>query len=209
MRKEDLVSDILDLEWGMLSSVRNRDGRAACQEDPNTFRIIRSGGFMVWSEDTLESYLADLEEARNAGRNLMTEKYARMEELIEPLNPDALPLIDEIVDQECRWAEEFQRRHPDVKMGRPIRDSEAPPSAVSSETYSRAELETYSRRTLELYHRDSREIEARGQNRIEMAARNMSRTFFDAPEPKRSGDAESEPGRAGARTSRRDREGKG
>ncbi len=175
MKKEDLISAILDLEWKMLSSVRNRDGRASCQEDPHTFRIIRSGGFTVWSNDTLESYLSDLEEARDAGRNLMTEKYARMEGLIDPLNPDALPLITEIVSRECKWAEEFRQRYPHAKMGRPIYDSEAPPSVVSAETYSRGEFETYSMRTLELYHRDNQEIEARGQNRIEMAALNMSK----------------------------------
>lgn len=175
MKKEDLISAILDLEWEMFSAVRNRDGRAACQEDPDTFRIIRSGGFMVWSKDTLESYLADLGEARDAGRNLMTEKYARMEGLIGSLNPDAIPLITEIVNTECRWAEEFRQRYPQARMGRPIYDSEAPSSVISAETYSRGELETYSMRTLELYHRDNREIEARGQNRIEMAALNMSR----------------------------------
>jgi hypothetical protein len=180
MNKEDLITEILDLEWEMFSNVTNRGGRASCQEDPDTFRIIRSGGFTVWSEDTLESYRTDLEEARDAGRNLMTEKYARMEGLIDPLNPDALPLIAEIVSRECEWAEEFRRRYPQARMARPIRDSEAPPSVVSAETYSRAELETYSMKTLELYQRDNREIEARGQNRIEMAALDMSKRFSEA-----------------------------
>jgi len=185
MSKERLISDILELEWEMFSGVQNRGGRAVCQENPQTFRIIRSSGFMVWSEDTLESYRADLEDARDAGRNLMTEKYARMEDLIDPLNPDALPLIAEIVSRECEWAEEFRRKYPQARMGRPIRDSEAPPSVVSAETYSRAELETYSMRTLELYQRDNREIEARGQNRIEMAAINMSKSLSEAPHAER------------------------
>jgi hypothetical protein len=185
MSKEDLISDILELEWEMFSNVTNRGGRAVCQENPQTFRIIRSGGFMVWSEDTLESYRADLEEARDAGRNLMTEKYARMEGLIDPLNPDALPLIAEIVSKECEWAEEFQRRYPQARMGRPIRDAEAPPSVVSAESYSRAELETYSTRTLELYQRDNQDLEARGQNRIEMAALNMSKRLSEAQDVRR------------------------
>ena len=123
MKKEDIIANILELEWEMFSSVTNRDGRASCQENPQTFRIIRSGGFMVWSEDTLQSYLADLEEARDADRNLMTEKYARMEGLIDPLNPDALALITEIVSRECTWAEEFRQRYPQAKMGRPSRAS--------------------------------------------------------------------------------------
>ncbi len=179
MKKEELISNILDLEWEMFSNVKNRGGRASCQENPHTFRIIRSGGFMVWSEDTLESYLADLEQARDAGRNLMTEKYARMEGLIDPVNPDALPLIDAIVRRECQWAEEFRQRYPQARMARPIYDSESPPSVVSAETYSRGELETYSTRTLELYQRDNQEMKARGLNRIEMAALNMSRIFSE------------------------------
>jgi hypothetical protein len=115
----------------------------------------------------------------------MTEKYARMEGLIDPLNPEALPLIAEIVSRECEWAEEFRRRYPQARMGRPIRDAEAPPSVVSAETYSRAELETYSTRTLELYQRDNRELEARGQNRIEMAALNMSKKLSEARDVER------------------------
>jgi hypothetical protein len=176
MKTENLISRIVDLEWEMLSGVENRDGKAPCQEDPQTFRIIRSGGFMVWSTDTLESYLADLEAARDAGRNLMTEKYARMEGLIGPINPDALALIEEIVTRECKWAEEFRQRYPHVRMGRPIYASEAPPSVVAAETYSRGELETYSMRTLGLYRRDNQELEAGGQNRIELAALHMSKS---------------------------------
>ena len=88
--------------------------------------------------------------------------------------------INEIVNKECEWAEEFRQRYPQARLARPIRDSEAPPSVVSAETYSRAELETYSTRTLELYQRDNQELEARGQNRIEMAALNMSKRASEA-----------------------------
>lgn len=178
-RKQELIGKIMDMEWEMFSSVQNRGGRASCQEDPDTFGIIRTSNFQTWSEGALESYLDDLEEARAAGRNLMTEKYARMEGIIPTLNPEVLPLIDQIVQRECRWVEELLEKYPDIKMARPIYSSQDTPFAVSSETYSRGELETYSKRTLELYHQDNLDMESQGLSRIEMSVRNMAKKFSE------------------------------
>ncbi len=119
---------------------------------------------MTWSEHVLESYVSDLETAHLAGRNLMTEKYARMEGIIDPLNPDVLPLIDKIVKRECKWLEDMKEKYPGMKMARPIYRYQDKPAVVSSETYSRGELETYSPKTLELYHKDNMTMEARGRN---------------------------------------------
>jgi hypothetical protein len=174
--KERLISQIMDIEWNMFTTVQNRGGRASCQEDPETFSIIRKSSFQTWSEATLVSYLSDLERARTLGRNPMTEKYARMEGLIPPLDPEALPLIDKIVRRECEWAEELLARHPGLRFARPIYSSQDTPSTVSSETYSRGELETYSKETLELYDQDNLRLEAQGLNRIEMVVGNLSRS---------------------------------
>jgi hypothetical protein len=176
-KKEDLISKIISIEWDMFSNVKNRGGKASCQEDPVTFRILRTSNFMTWSEPVLESYVSDLETANLAGRNLMTEKYARMEGIIAPLNPDGLPLIDKIVKRECKWLEDMQEKYPGMKMARPIYSSQDTPAVVSSETYLSGELETYSPKTLELYHKDNMEMEAKGMNRIEIAAGIMSKKF--------------------------------
>jgi hypothetical protein len=178
-RKQELISKIIAIEWGMFTTVENRGGRASCQDDPVSFEIIRTSSFATWAEGTLESYLADLEVAKNAGRNLMMEKYARMEGSLPPLNPEVLPLIDKIVERECKWVEELQEKYPDVKMARPIHSSEDTPFVVSSETYSRGEFETYSEKTLELYYQDNLEMESRGENRIEMATRLMAQRFSE------------------------------
>ena len=180
-RKDELISKIMEIEWEMFSTVRNRGGRASCQEDPNTFRIIRTSNFQTWSEATLESYLIDAEEAKAAGRNLMTEKYARMEGLIPPLNTDVFPLIEKIVQRECSWVEELLEKYPDVKLARPIYSWQDTPYMVSSETYSRGELETYSKRTLELYYQDNLDMESKGENRIEMSVRIMAKRFSNKP----------------------------
>ena len=172
-KKEELIEEILQIEWEMFTSVRARGRSALCQEDPDSFRIIRAANFMTWSDDTLTSYLDDVKTARSLGRNLMTEKYARMEGIIPPLNPAVLPIIDKIVEQECLWAEDFSRSNPGARLARPIYAREESPGVVSSETYSRAELETYSACTLEHYYSDVMGMSSRGENRIEHAVRYM------------------------------------
>jgi len=177
--KQNLISEVMEIEWAMFTSVRNRGGRASCQEDPVTFRIIRTSTFMTWSEKTLESYLEDLKRAKAEGRNLMTEKYARMEGMGGPLDPELARLIDEIVKQECNWAMELMAKYPDAKLARPIYSSQDTPFVASSETYSRGELATYSKTTLESYHQDVLDMKSKGLNRIEYAVALMSKKFSE------------------------------
>jgi len=178
-KKQNLISNIMEIEWAMFTSVRNRGGRASCQEDPDTFRIIRTSTFMTWSEATLESYLGDLNRAKESGRNLMTEKYARMEGLSGPLDAEVLERIDKIVKQECLWAQELMAKYPNAKMARPIYSSQDTPYVVSSETYSRGELATYSKETLELYLQDILEMKGKDLNRIELAIALMTKKFSE------------------------------
>ncbi len=167
--KEQIISKIMEIEWLMFTSVRNRGGRASCQEDPETFRLIRTSTFNTWSEATLESYLDDLTRAKEAGRNLMTEKYARMEGMGRPLDSEVNALIEKIVEYEIGWAEELTEKYPDAKLARPIYSSQDSHYIVSSETYSRGELATYSRKTLELYLNDIQDLISKDLNRIELA----------------------------------------
>ncbi|MFC1941204.1 DUF4125 family protein [Chloroflexota bacterium] len=126
---------------------------------------MRTSQGMSWSEAALESYLGDLEEAEKNGRNLLSEKYARMmeatspleyaniEHLLPPLDPEVPPLIDKIVGIVLEWEEELLPKYPFLlKRGRPIYSSQDSPHGVSLETYLRGELATYSKKTLELYY---------------------------------------------------------
>ncbi len=176
-RKEELISEIMEMEWDMFSSVNARGGSAPCQEDPDSFRIIRSANFLTWSETTLSSYLGDLKLAGVEGRNLMTEKYARMEGLIPPLNPEASQIIERIVRRECLWAEDYLKSTPGATLARPIYARDETPGITSSETYSRAELETYSARTLDFYYADVLGMSARGENRIAIAVGYMQALY--------------------------------
>ena len=80
MEHKTLVDAVVTAEWEMFSNVQNVGGKASCQMDPKTFRIMRSSQMDNWDDELLGSYLEDLLNARLEGRNLVTEKYARMME---------------------------------------------------------------------------------------------------------------------------------
>ncbi|MBC7247597.1 MAG: DUF4125 family protein [Actinobacteria bacterium] len=180
-RREELITQIIELEWEMFRAVPAEERSAVCQEDEETFRIVRIAGFLTWSDATLASYLLDLKMAKSAGRNLMTEKYALMQGLINPPNPEHDNIINRIVRKECEWAEEFLRNNPGATLVRPIHASEDASGVVSSETYSRCELQTYSSRTLDYYYSDTLNMAARRENRVALAVRYMQAMSGDPP----------------------------
>jgi len=93
--KGSVIESILDLELNMFLNVRS-EVPVNCRENPEAFRLHRRAQLSVWSEETLCSYHSDLVDAEQQGRNLMTLKYARMEDLIPPLSTN--PIIDAIVE---------------------------------------------------------------------------------------------------------------
>jgi hypothetical protein len=158
--RDKVIAEILDRELQMFLSVNARE-TASCQERPDDFRFYRGCMYSVWSLETLLSYRDDLERAGEEGRNLVELKYARMEDLIPPLNDNGL--IPKIVAIEIEWTRELARSYPHIhKRGRAIEDDTA--QSVSTKTYLQGELETYSDKTLELYYRNLEESLARGDN---------------------------------------------
>jgi len=161
--KEKLITEILSIEWEMFRSVASEGGEADCQREQKTFVIMRLSQAMSWNEQMLESYLDDLKCARNEGRNLMTEKYARMMRYTHPdeyvLLAYRLPVIsqekEELADRMTKlmvnWAKELSIKYPHVLgTGRVIERSGDSANETSLETYCRGELLTYGLRTLQL-----------------------------------------------------------
>jgi hypothetical protein len=162
--RKNVIDSIIEVEWKMFQEVPNIGGRAACQDDSETFKIMRAGQSAGWSDAMLESYLDDLNEAERSGRNLLTEKYARMmsstspleyaqiEHLLPPVDPEAIELIERIVRIVLEWEEELLEKYPYiVKRGRPLFSREDTIGVTSLETYLRGELSTYSLKTLKVY----------------------------------------------------------
>jgi hypothetical protein len=151
--REALVDEIVEREWEMMRTVVS-DGRSLCQERPGTFRAMREMTHSVLSRDTLASYAGDLRNAALAGRNLVTEKYARMEGKIPPVS--ACPLIPRIVAIEAAWMEELCTAFPSTFR----------PAAASFERYASCELETWSDTTLSLLYRDVLAAREAGRNLV-------------------------------------------
>jgi hypothetical protein len=165
LKKEELIEEILELELEMFLSVAT-DRSYTCQQNPEGLRLHRSAQFCIWAEDTLESYLEDLNRAKAEGLNLMTIKYARMENLIPRENFN--PQIKEIVDLFIHWQKEVIKTYPNLMAGgRRLVSKDDLIDQPSFETYLNGELETYSGSTLSLLHRDLLELSRAGINGAE------------------------------------------
>lgn len=136
-----LLARIIAMEAEMFVAVNDQDNKVECQSQMKTFQAMREMSFSVLSLDTLQSYWEDLNFAKQEGRNLVKEKYARMDNLIPAINDS--PAIDKIVAIEVEWLKELHERYPHA-----IQYSE------DFANYEHSELETYSGATLVLYLRD-------------------------------------------------------
>jgi len=169
--KEDLIKEIISRELKMFLRVPTAR-RSPCQEHPEGFELHRRAQFSCWSEQTLRSYLNDLERACGSKTNLMTQKYARMDNLILKIN--ASPLIDTIVAHQCAWQCFMMKKYPGIMSGgRPLSSGEDSAFMTSFETYLKGELETYSDATLELLNRDIEAKHAQGINMAEEIYTNL------------------------------------
>ncbi|MCD8327057.1 MAG: DUF4125 family protein [Lachnospiraceae bacterium] len=185
--QELLVEQIVQLEWAAFDSVKNEGGRASCQDDWNTFSIMRKSQYMAWPEELLLSYMEDFLNANARGWNLITEKYGRMMQSTDPqgyqkiqdqlpqLEPAQSDIIEQIVSIQVAWMEQFAAEYPCMAgNSRTIHSIEDTPYDTSYETYLRGELGTYSRETLKLYGRFIVELRQSGQNLAEIIMTNTA-----------------------------------
>lgn len=162
--KEELVDHIVSLEWQAFDKVQNQGGRAECQDDWGTFSIMRKSQYMAWPKELLICFIKDFEEANERGWNLITEKYGRMMKTTDPisyaeicdkllaLKPAQEHIIEQIVEIQVSWMEEFATQYPHMAANsRSIHTEEDTPFNTSYETYLRGELSTYSPETLKQY----------------------------------------------------------
>ena len=176
MNRSEIAEDILNREWNLFQQVQNVGGRASCQEDERTFRIMRAAQFEAWNEAMLASYRQDLIQAEEAGRNPLSEKYGYMmrsthpqeyeqiQDLLPPVSPEKERLVEDILAIEISQTAKFRAMYPNLgRRGRPLTTAEDHDAVTSVETYTRGELQTYSERTLELYLNHLRKLE---QNKV-------------------------------------------
>lgn len=150
------VERLARLEFETFDTVQNIGGRAACQDDWETFSIMRRSQYLPWPEELLEEWLAAFETAKASGRNLIMEKYARMMEhtdpekyaafadQLPPLTPEFIHLREAIIAIQIPWMEEFAAKYSYLaKQARTIHTAEDSKAQTSYETYLRGELSVY------------------------------------------------------------------
>lgn len=177
MEKEELVNAIVQLEWNAFDKVENLGGRADCQNNFNTFSVMRKSQYLAWPENLLESFYVDFVEANERNWNLITEKYGRMMEYTVPEEYETIKdnfpvcsekkraIVNQIAEIQVGWMEEFAKEYPNMAdNARSIHSSEDTPNNTSYETYLKGELMTYSDRTLGLYGSWIVELERGGRN---------------------------------------------
>ena len=160
MEKEKIINEILEKEWKYFSNLNNIGGRADCQDNREDFIIMRKSQWETFNEETLLSYLEDL----NSKNNPLFQKYAQMmkynspeeyekiKDILEKASDEKTDLVNKIMFIYMEWEKEFFERYPIFSsMGRPLYSSEDDNIETSIETYLRGELLSYSEKTLSLY----------------------------------------------------------
>ena len=160
MEKEKIINEILEKEWKYFSNLNNIGGRADCQDNREDFIIMRKSQWETFNEETLISYLEDL----NSKNNPLFQKYAQMmkynspeeyekiKDILEKASDEKNDLVNKIMFIYMEWEKEFFERYPIFSsMGRPLYSSEDDDIETSIETYLRGELLSYSEKTLKLY----------------------------------------------------------
>lgn len=190
-KREQLIFDIAVLEWDMFQNVYNTGGRAACQDNPDTFFKMRMSQWMVYSDELLNSYMADCKEAVMQGRNLLFEKYARMmettfaeeynrvKEYLPEITEEKRCLAEQIVAVHLTWDTAMAEEYPHIRnLGRVRTTGEDNPLAGSSmESYLRGELLTYSDQTLKILWQETQKAQEEGQNLLKEIIRNETQFY--------------------------------
>lgn len=185
-----LLSSVIRTEWDFFDQVKNEGGRASCQDDWDTFEIMRKSQFLTWPQSLLYSYGNDLLMSRMNHWNPVMEKYAWMMEStspkkyqeikdsLPPISPQKEKMIGEIIPVQVAWMEEFHKKYPHLGMQtRLIHTHEDTQEETSFETYLRGELKTYSESTLTLYHEWIFHLVGEGKNLTHMTMEHTIRLY--------------------------------
>lgn len=186
MRRNELIEAVYAIELDMFENVHHTNGRALCQSETDTFRIMRLSYLQTWPDELLASYLYDLESAKALGFNLMSEKYARMmesthpeeyekvKELLPAITDEKKQLVHELTQILLDWEKEIFARYPFLaRRGRPLVTKQDTTAITSFETYTRGELSTLSMNTLSLLYAYCDGLIQQGGNGAEAVYENM------------------------------------
>lgn len=177
---EKYTDDIIKIEFDLFDKVNNEGGRASCQDDFDTFYRQRGAQFDAWSEETRESYLADLKRTSAEGRNLVMEKYAYMSGYDYMGEEDDIVekqmLLMQIMNQMTEETYAMRQKYPNLSAhARPMGNE--PGMMLSIDSYLVCELLTYSCETLRRYKRHLDNLKAEGKSLPVLTLENTMRRY--------------------------------
>lgn len=174
-----LINRIIEIEYNLFNKVNNIGARATCQDDSETFYIMRYSQHLACSMQTLNSYMNDLNTASGQGRNIVAEKYAYiMEETdldyfkehlageLPYITVEKINLINCILQHLNKQHFAFTKKYPLYSMKCRPYDKIAG-NVISFVAYIKGELKTYSTNTLEFLLKDIISYEDNKENYIE------------------------------------------
>ena len=178
MDMQTMIEEILAIEWDMFQHTDNIGGRASCQDDFETFYIMRGSQYANWTDEMRCCWLEFLKLSQTEGRNLVAEKYGRMMQFtnlhhynkhIKPFIPEVSQscyrLINTIVEAQIVWEKDFSEKYPKLsRAGRPVTSEGDLNGLTSMETYSRGELQTYPEELLQLYSAYVEQLKEEGRS---------------------------------------------
>lgn len=185
MGKKELIDQLVKMEFADFDKTRNEGGRASCQDDWSTFEIMRTSQYETWTQEMLEQLVEDWRLSDAIGRNMIAEKYARMMASTAPEEYAALEgrlpilsdwqkqVIEQVVQIQVAWMEDFARDYPNVaQRARTIHTEQDTAVDTSYETYLRGELSTYTEQMLALYAGFIVQLSREGKNLAQMIMEN-------------------------------------
>lgn len=190
MTEEMLIENIVKTEFEAFDKVKNKGGRAECQDDFNTFNIMRKSQYMLWTKDMLVQYLYEFKLSLRLGRNMIEEKYGRMMKSTAPEEyaeiKDRFPdisvekerIIDAIVEIQTNMMADFALKYPKLaNNARSVSSDDDNMFNTSSQTYLKGEISTYSDKMLELYGRFVVKIQSEEKNIAEETIKNTVKLY--------------------------------
>jgi len=189
--EESLIKRIAKLEYKMFREIHTNTQGEKCKKNEKLFILERKSVFKPLSYNTLKSYLNGLEDAIVEGRNLLKEKYLRMDESsnikdikqvdsnlkmeyersktqcdIEgpPNNSNSLDEEHKILIQKIIEIETRWQNELIEKYPNIFKTKVNRSKGLNFEKYLKSELETYPPLTIEYYFKDVSNAEKEGKN---------------------------------------------
>jgi hypothetical protein len=186
--REDIINEIVRLEFDAFDKVQNEGGRAECQNNWPFFYIMRKSQYLTWTDDMLLCIRDLWLENKANGWNMITEKYGRMMESTSPKeyeelakyfpekSHDTKAIVEQIVTIQVEWMKDFAKEYP--KLAAQARDITNDSDAIdnaSYETYLKGELLTYSDELIKMYAEFVVDLYRQGRNLAKMTIENTAK----------------------------------